>query len=247
MLGIGFSETAGTVGFKGALLGPPSARTWLEPGAFLSGAAGDDGMVHVIDRDGEALLVMRGWLAEAGLGLRVYRSAEDFLDAAPEEGAGCVMIDVEHAQTAAEDTCGLLQRLARRHPVIVAGQADVATAVRTMKAGACDFVEKPYREMDVIGSLRAAVALDGERRRADARHDALRARFETLSRRERQVMALVTTGLLNKQVGGRLGLSEITVKAHRGAMMRKIGAATLAELVRMADSIGEACQSWAVV
>jgi FixJ family two-component response regulator len=116
-----------------------------------------------------------------------------------------------------------------------------------MKAGAFDLVEKPYRAADMIGLLQAAVALDDVWRLAEARHGALRARFDALSRRERQVMALVTTGLLNKQVAGYLGVSEITVKAHRGAMMRKMGAGTLAELVRMADTIGEACRACGIV
>jgi FixJ family two-component response regulator len=126
-----------------------------------------------------------------------------------------------------------------RHPVVmIARGADVATAVFAMKAGAMDFVEKPFRDGEILATVEIALRADRERRAAVDRQGALRMRFETLSPREQQVMALVTTGLLNKQVAYELSLSEVTVKAHRGAAMRKMAARSLAELVRMADTLG---------
>jgi FixJ family two-component response regulator len=107
-----------------------------------------------------------------------------------------------------------------------------------MKAGAVDFLAKPFRDQDMLDAVAAAIERDVERRRAESRHADLRARFATLSPRERQVMLMVAAGRLNKQVAGELALSEITVKIHRGAAMRKMGARTLPDLVRMAEALG---------
>jgi FixJ family two-component response regulator len=106
-----------------------------------------------------------------------------------------------------------------------------------MKAGAIDFLSKPFRDQDMLDAVAAAIERDRARRAADSKQAGLRDRFATLSPREQQVMILVTAGKLNKQVAGELGLSEITVKIHRGAAMRKMGARTLADLVRMAESL----------
>ena len=247
MMVTGFSKPAGALAYDEGLTHSRLALFRPEPRAVVSRAEQLKGVIHVVDQDGEALQGMRGWLAAAGLGLRVYSSCDDFLDTPHGEAPGCLVIDIQQAEFGVQDLGGLLRQLARRYPVIAAGEVDVPKAVRIMKAGAYDFVEKPYCASDMIGLLQAAVALDGAWRLAEARHGALRARFDALSRRERQVMALVTTGLLNKQVAGHLGVSEITVKAHRGAMMRKMGAGTLAELVRMADSIGDDCRACGLV
>jgi FixJ family two-component response regulator len=130
---------------------------------------------------------------------------------------------------------------AQGYPIVVtAARADVAMAVKAMKSGAVDFVEKPLREQEIVTAVLGAIERDRQQRVVAARHAEWRTRFATLSPRERQVMKLVTAGKLNKQVGGELGLSEITVKAHRGAAMRKMKARSLADLVRMADAIGDA-------
>ena len=121
--------------------------------------------------------------------------------------------------------------------VMMTGHGDIPMSVRAMKAGAVDFLAKPFRDQEMLDAVTAAIARD-EARRASAKDETeLRARFETLSPRERQVMALVTAGRMNKQVAGELNLSEITVKIHRGSAMRKMGARTLADLVRMAEAL----------
>jgi len=121
--------------------------------------------------------------------------------------------------------------------ILITGHGDIPMSVRAMKAGAVDFLPKPFRDQDLLDSVAAAIERDRKRRARDVDANDLRERFQTLSPRERQVMMLVTVGKMNKQVAGDLGLSEITVKIHRAAAMRKMGARTLAALVLMADAL----------
>jgi FixJ family two-component response regulator len=131
-----------------------------------------------------------------------------------------------------------LAKLGIRLPVVLmTGHGDIPMSVRAMKAGAIDFLSKPFRDQDMLDAVTAAVNRDCERRSADSVAIGLRDRLATLSPREQQVMVLVTAGKMNKQVAGDLGISEITVKIHRGAAMRKMGARTLADLVRMVESL----------
>jgi FixJ family two-component response regulator len=131
-----------------------------------------------------------------------------------------------------------LTQLGVRLPVIMmTGYGDIRMSVRAMKRGAVDFLPKPFRDQDMLDAVMAAIERDRQRRTADEDALRMRQRFETLSPREQQVMMLVTTGKMNKQVAGDLGVSEITVKLHRGAAMRKMGARTLADLVRMAELV----------
>lgn len=118
------------------------------------------------------------------------------------------------------------------------GHGDIPMSVRGMKAGAVDFLTKPFRDQDMLDAVSAAIARDRERRASDDQLDELRSKLATLSPREREVMSLVVTGKMNKQVAGELGLSEVTVKIHRGSAMRKMEARSLADLVRMAESLG---------
>jgi len=121
--------------------------------------------------------------------------------------------------------------------VMMTGYGDIPMSVRAMKRGAVDFLPKPFNDQDMLDAVMAAIARDRQRRAADGDIARLQKRLETLSPREKQVMLLVTAGKMNKQVAGDLGISEITVKIHRGAAMRKMGARTLADLVRMADAL----------
>src|SRR5262249_17414297 len=152
----------------------------------------------------------------------------------------CLVIDAQPPVIRGLEPQAILLPLAIQCPIIVtACQADVAMVVQAMKGGAIDFVEKPLREPDILAAVAAALEVDRAQRLIVSRRAELRARFATLTRREREVMSLVTIGKLNKQIGGDLGLSEITVKAHRGSVMRKMSAGSLAELVRMADALGD--------
>jgi len=131
-----------------------------------------------------------------------------------------------------------LTQLGVRLPVIMmTGYGDIPMTVRAMKRGAVDFLSKPFRDQDMLDAVMAAIERDRQRRTADDNASQVRQRFGTLTPREQQVMMLVTTGKMNKQVAGELGVSEITAKIHRGAAMRKMGARTLADLVRMADVV----------
>jgi FixJ family two-component response regulator len=120
---------------------------------------------------------------------------------------------------------------------MMTGHGDIPMTVRAMKAGAVDFLAKPFRDQDIIDAVTAALARDDKRRQSETGLAGIRDKFETLTPRERQVMSLVTSGLMNKQVAGELGLSEITVKLHRANAMKKMGARTLADLVRMSESL----------
>lgn len=209
------------------------------PRPAVHGQAPDAPVVHMVDVDPESRRHLADVLAESGLRLRVYADLNGFLEAEHREGPGCLILDAGQCRVAGGELAGILQARGLDYPLVMtARRADVATAVQAMKAGAVDFVEKPFKASAILQAIDAALDLHRQQRLTALRGAALRARYASLTPRERQVMALVTLGKMNKQVAGDLGLSEITVKAHRGAMMRKIGARSLAELVRMADALG---------
>jgi FixJ family two-component response regulator len=198
-------------------------------------------VVHIVEADSETRVTLSGLLAGAGLTCIDYADLLEFVKATPPDEPGCLVIDAHASMTGELGLRQIAQSRGRRYPVVVTAQgADVPTAVRAMKTGAVDFLEKPFREADVLEAIDTAIGLDRERRQIEAQLRELQERYATLSRRERQVMALVTAGKLNKQAAGDLGISEITVKAHRGVVMRKMQARTLAELVRMADALDAA-------
>jgi FixJ family two-component response regulator len=131
----------------------------------------------------------------------------------------------------------LLETGSRLPVVMMTGHGDISMSVRAMKRGAVDFLSKPFKDQDMLDAVMSAIERDRQRREADGDLSQMQQRFQTLSPRELQVMQLVTAGKMNKQVAGDLGISEITVKIHRGAAMRKMGARTLADLVRMAEAV----------
>lgn len=206
-----------------------------QPRPFRCAQAPEAPVVHMVDADAESRQRLADLLAATGLRLKVYGDLAEFLEADHRAEFGCLVVDAGQRHVGGGDlhSCGLSYPL-----VMTARRADVATAVQAMKAGAVDFVEKPFQGPAILEAIDAALDLHRQQRLTASRGAALRARYASLTPRERQVMALVTAGRMNKQVAGDLGLSEITVKAHRGAMMRKIGARSLAELVRMADALG---------
>jgi FixJ family two-component response regulator len=209
--------------------------------AQLSG--GPNGMsgksvVHVIDDDASLSSALASLFRSVGLDALTYSSTRDFIVAARPDAPGCIVLDVRLPGMSGIDFQEQLAGLGIQLPVVLmTGYGDIPMSVRAMKAGAIDFLSKPFRDQDMLDAVSAAIERDRERRAADLKTAALRDRFATLSPREQEVMLLVTAGRLNKQVAGDLGLSEITVKIHRGAAMRKMGAKTLADLVRMAESL----------
>jgi FixJ family two-component response regulator len=157
------------------------------------------------------------------------------------DAPGCIVLDIRLPGMSGLDFQEKLVGLGIRLPVILmTGHGDIPMSVRAMKAGAVDFLAKPFRDQDMIDAVTVAISRDRTQRERDSQSLAIVDRYATLSPREREVMASVTAGRLNKQVAGQLGLSEVTVKIHRGAAMRKMGARSLADLVRMADALKDA-------
>jgi FixJ family two-component response regulator len=194
--------------------------------------------VHIIDDDESLRHAVDSLCRSVGFETRSYGSAQAFLNAKREDLPGCLVLDVRLPGMSGLAFQSQLGALGVHLPVIlVTGHGDIPMSVRAMKAGAVDFLPKPFRDQDLLDAVTMAIEKDRKRRTVDGEAHLLRDRFLTLSAREQQVMMLVTTGKMNKQVAGDLGLSEITVKIHRAAAMRKMGARTLADLVRMSDAL----------
>jgi FixJ family two-component response regulator len=193
--------------------------------------------VHVVDDDPSMREALQDLFHSMGLKTRTYATARDFLPAAV-DGPGCLVIDIRLPDMNGLDFQVQLTQTGIRLPVVMmTGYGDIPMSVRAMKRGAVDFLPKPFKDQDMLDAVLAAIDRDRQRRAVDGEVSNVRERFGTLSAREQQVMLLVTMGKMNKQVAGDLGLSEITVKIHRGAVMRKMGAKTLADLIRMAEVI----------
>ena len=193
-------------------------------------------IVHVIDDDASLRNALEELFSSVGLEVKTYRAASDFLNASLLDGPGCIVIDIRLPDTNGLEFQSRLAQLGIRLPVVVmTGYGDIPMSVRAMKHGAVDFLSKPFKDQDMLDAVMTAIARDRERRVVDGGVARLKERFATLSSREQQVMLLVTTGRLNKQIAADLDISEITVKIHRGAAMRKMGARSVADLVRMAD------------
>lgn len=195
-------------------------------------------IVHIVDDDESLRSALVSLFRSVGIAARAHESAAAFLDCARDDAPGCIVLDVRMPGLSGLDFQDRLASFDIALPVVLmTGHGDIPMSVRAMKAGAVDFLTKPFRDQDMLDAVAVAIARDEARRADSGKEEALRSRFETLTHRERQVMTLVTSGRMNKQVAGELGLSEITVKIHRGSAMRKMGARTLADLVRMADTL----------
>lgn len=195
--------------------------------------------VFVVDDDPSVRDGLDSLLRSVGYAVSCFASIQDFsLLHRPDEPC-CLVLDVRMPGPSGMDFQAELAELRDPIPVIfLTGHGDVPMAVRAMKAGAVEFLLKPFREQDLLDAVRAAIELDRDRRASERALGDIKACFSTLSNREKDVMALVVEGRLNKQIAAELNLSEITVKVHRGQAMRKMKAATLAELIRMADRLG---------
>jgi FixJ family two-component response regulator len=195
-------------------------------------------IVHVVDDDASMRGALEGLFDSVGLDARTYATARDFLAAGLADKPGCVVIDIRLPDMNGLDFQAQLVDSGVRLPVVMmTGYGDIPMSVRAMKRGAVDFLSKPFHDQDMLDAVMAAIERDRQRRTVEGDISQLQQRFGTLSARELQVMQLVTAGKMNKQVANDLGISEITVKIHRGASMRKMGAKTLADLVRMAEAV----------
>ena len=197
-------------------------------------------VVHIVDDDDSLRQGLASLLRSVGLDARAYNSTQEFLQSDCLEASGCIVLDIRLPGMSGLDFQERLAGHGIRLPVILmTGHGDIPMSVRAMKAGAVDFLPKPFRDQDMIDAVTVAINRDRVQREKEGQSMAIVDRYATLSPREREVMALVTSGKLNKQVAGELGLSEVTVKIHRGAAMRKMGAHSLVDLVRMADALKE--------
>ncbi|WP_282420483.1 response regulator [Polyangium sp. 15x6] len=194
--------------------------------------------VFVVDDDPSVLRGLERLLRSAGYAVEAHASARAFLERAPADRPGCVIVDLRMPEIGGLD---LQEELARRGfplPLIfLTGHGDVPSSVRAMKGGALDFLSKPCDDTDLLAAVERALARDAEARAARAEKEAVRARFAALTPREHEVALLVAQGLLNKQIAAELGAAEKTIKVHRGRVMEKLGAESLADLVRLVDRI----------
>ena len=198
-----------------------------------------DPTVFVVDDD-EALCEALQWLLEsAALRVEAFHSAEAFLDAYDPQRPGCLVLDLRMRGMNGLDLQARLARDDLALPVIIiTGHGDIPMAVRAMKGGAVDFLEKPFNEQQLLDAVHAALARDARMREARLKRAAVLRRIEQLTPRERDVFALVVNGKMNKQIAVELGITEVTVKVHRGRVMTKMGADSLAELVILAERAG---------
>jgi len=195
--------------------------------------------VAVVDDDPAVLEALDSLLRSISLATRLFASPAELLAAQLPDAPGCIVLDVRLPGVSGLDFQGQLAERGIGRPIVfMTGHGDIPMSVRAMKAGAVDFLSKPFRDQDMLDAITAAIERDRQQRAAAASRSDLQAEFETLTAREREVMTHVVAGLMNKQVAGLLGLSEITVKIHRGNVMRKMGVRTLADLVRKAEALG---------
>jgi FixJ family two-component response regulator len=194
--------------------------------------------VVVIDDDQSVREALQGLLQSVALPVKLFSSVREFLDSNRLDAPGCLVLDVRLPGQSGLDFHDDLVKANVPLPVIfISGHADVPMSVKAMKAGAVEFLTKPVRHQDLLDAIHRAIEHDRSRREEAQVTARLRARFDTLTVREREVMRLVTAGRLNKQVAAEIGISEATVKLHRGQLMRKLGVQSLAELVRTADKL----------
>jgi FixJ family two-component response regulator len=198
-----------------------------------------DAMVFVVDDDAPMRESLKNLIRSVGLRVELFASAQEFLRSKRPDLPSCLVLDVRLPGLSGLDLQKRTGDAGIEIPIVfITGHGDIPMSVRAMKAGAVEFLTKPFRDQDLLDAVQQALERDGKARNQRAELEELRSRFASLTSREREVMKRVVAGLLNKQIGAELGTSETTVKIHRHQVMEKMWAGSLAELVRMSDRLG---------
>jgi FixJ family two-component response regulator len=214
----------------------PSGKEALKPPADQPSAGA---MVFVIDDDISMRRALTNLFESVGLNVEAFGSAAELMKSRLPDVASCLVLDIRLPGLSGLDLQSELAKANVNIPIIfITGHGDIPMTVRAMKGGAVDFLTKPFRDQDLLDAVRTAIERDRKRREVEKTVSTLQALFETLSPREREVLAFVASGLMNKQIAAELGLAEITVKIYRGHIMRKMHAKSLAELIRMTETLG---------
>lgn len=195
-------------------------------------------IVFIVDDDAAVRNALSSLIRSVGLQAKVFGSAKEFLQSDRPNVPMCLVLDVRLPGISGLDFQGELDRLGIHIPIIfMTGHGDIPMTVKAMKGGAVEFLTKPFRDQDLLDAIRVALELSSKQHEKDESLAKVRASFNLLTRREQEVIALVARGLMNKQIAAEMGVTEITVKVHRGNVMRKMGAKSVAELVRMVDAL----------
>ncbi|MGA9967944.1 MAG: response regulator transcription factor [Terriglobales bacterium] len=196
-------------------------------------------MVFVVDDDASVRNALKSLIRSVGLEVELFGSAQEFLQSKRSDVPSCLILDIRLPGISGLDFQRKLAEADNFIPIIfITGHGDIPMSVRAMKGGAVEFLTKPFRDQDLLDAIHVALERDRARRQREDEIATLKDRFEWLTPREREVLPLVVSGLPNKQIAAEIGTSETTVKVHRGQLMRKMGADSLPELVRMAERIG---------
>ncbi|MBV4523411.1 response regulator transcription factor [Pseudomonas sp. SWRI74] len=196
-------------------------------------------MVFVVDDDASIRDALSNLLRSAGIRVETFASTAEFLSQPKTDSASCLVLDVRLQGNSGLDFQRQLVESNTTIPIIfITGHGDIEMSVKAMKAGAVDFLAKPFREQDLLDAVSAALQTDIKRRELERQTSNLHADYQSLTTREREVMALAVKGLMNKQIAGQMNLSEITIKIHRSHAMKKMHARSFADLVRMAEALG---------
>ena len=198
-----------------------------------------EAIVYVIDDDAQTRESLKNLMRSVGLQVEVFASAQDFLRSKRPDVPACLVLDVRLRGLSGLDLQKRMAEAKIEVPIIfITGYGDIPMTVQAIKAGAVEFLTKPFRNQELLDAIQQALERDRTTREQQAKNDELYARYDSLTPREREVMTLVVAGLLNKQIAGELGTSETTVKNHRHQVMEKMGADSVAELVKMAYNLG---------